>query len=257
MQSRNETRPAWPAWYGLAAFAVALVATSLIAAVLAPIVGHTSGNNSSKAFVLAISFVQDIALVVCAVWLAGRTARPTPAQFGIRPAPLRRVLKWSGIGVLIYIVFQAIYVAAVHPHDQTTLKDLGGGKGMGYTIFIGFFVVAVGPVVEEFFFRGFLYGSFRTRLSFLPAALFAGLIFGAVHALTGPQAIPPLAVLGFCFCLIYEATGSILPTMVLHSLNNMLAFGSDKYGNWAVSVACASLVLIGCVTVAVRSRTLT
>jgi membrane protease YdiL (CAAX protease family) len=51
-------------------------------------------------------------------------------------------------------------------------------------------------------------------------------------------------------------TGSILPGIALHSLNNMIAFGADKDGSWAVGGVTAGLVLLACVTVPGRSRTL-
>jgi membrane protease YdiL (CAAX protease family) len=102
-------------------------------------------------------------------------------------------------------------------------------------------------VAEEFFFRGFFYGALRTRFTFLAAALIDGVVFGAVHAPTGIEAVPPLIALGFAFCLAYEATGSILPGIALHALNNMIAFGADKDGSWPVAGAVAGLVLASCV----------
>jgi membrane protease YdiL (CAAX protease family) len=35
--------------------------------------------------------------------------------------------------------------------------------------------------------------------------------------------VPPLIALGFIFCLLYEKTGSIVPGMLLHMLNNSVA----------------------------------
>ena len=37
--------------------------------------------------------------------------------------------------------------------------------------------------------------------------------------------VPPLAGLGFMFCLVYERTGSLYPVIALHALNNAIAFG--------------------------------
>ena len=54
-------------------------------------------------------------------------------------------------------------------------------------------------------------------------ALLGGLIFGGLHALTGISAVPPLIVFGFILCLLYEKTGSIVPGILLHMLNNSVA----------------------------------
>jgi membrane protease YdiL (CAAX protease family) len=191
------------------------------------------------------------------VWLASQVARPRASQFGLRPVPLKQALKWGAIAVAIYLSFQIVYVQVVQPDQkQTTLQDLGAGNGAAITFLIGVLVVGVAPAVEEFFFRGFFYGALRTQFPFWVAALIDGLVFGAVHAPTGIEAVPPLIALGFAFCLLYEATGSIVPGIVLHTLNNMVAFGSDKDGSWAVAGVTAALVVLAAVTLSGRSRTL-
>ena len=49
------------------------------------------------------------------------------------------------------------------------------------------------------------------------------LVFGGLHALTGISAVPPLIVFGFVLALLYEKTGSIVPGILLHMLNNSVA----------------------------------
>jgi membrane protease YdiL (CAAX protease family) len=83
--------------------------------------------------------------------------------------------------------------------------------------------VILAPISEETCFRGMLYGGLRERLPKIPAALIVGLIFGGLHALTGVSAVPPLMVFGFLLCLLYEKTGSIVPGILLHMLNNSVA----------------------------------
>jgi membrane protease YdiL (CAAX protease family) len=72
-----------------------------------------------------------------------------------------------------------------------------------------------------------LFGGLREKLPRIVAALLCGLIFGALHALTGITAVPPLIVFGFLLALLYERTGSILPGMILHMLNNIVALASQ------------------------------
>jgi membrane protease YdiL (CAAX protease family) len=260
MPEADTTRPQWPPWYGIAALGMALVIAVMASGILYALlqVAGSDATSDSPGVTLGATLIQDLALAGCALWLAAQVTRPRPEQFGLRGTPLLRGLKWAAIAFVIYFVFQILYVAAVHPHEkQTTLQDLGAGSGAAITVIIGVLVVGVAPAVEEFFFRGFFYGALRTRFSFLAAALIDGVVFGAVHAPTGIEAVPPLFALGFAFCLAYEATGSILPGIVLHALNNMVAFGVDKDGSWAVGGSVAGLVLLSCIALPGRSRTLT
>jgi uncharacterized protein len=258
MPEDQQTRPKWPAWYGFAALGLALVVTVFGGGLLFALLSAATGVKSDDSGVtLALTLVQDLALAGSAIWLASQTRRPRPSDFGIRGTPFLRGLKWAAIAFAIYFVFQLIYVAAVHPdQEQTTLKDLGAGNGPVITVLIGVLVVGLAPFIEEFFFRGFFYGALRTQIPFLGAALIDGLVFGIVHAPTGVEAVPPLFALGFALCVAYEATGSILPGVCLHALNNMIAFGSDKDGSWAVASITAVLVLTACITLPRRSRTL-
>jgi uncharacterized protein len=236
---------------------MALVAAVVGGGVLYALIQSTGAHVSSNSpgVNVGATLIQDALLVACALWLASRVARPRLAQFGLRGAPLKRAIGWAALALALYLFFQLVYVAAVNPHEkQTTLQDLGAGSGGIATVFIGILVVGVAPVTEEFFFRGFFYGALRTRFPFLAAALIDGVVFGLVHAPTGIEAVPPLVALGFAFCMAYEATGSILPTIALHALNNMVAFGADKDGSWAVGAVVAGAVVAACVALPAGGR---
>ena len=113
-------------------------------------------------------------------------------------------------------------------------------------------IICVAPVAEEFFFRGFFYRALRSRYSMLVAALIDGLLFGVIHFdFSGADAlliVPPLAVLGFMFCLVYERTGSLYPVIALHALNNAIAF-AVTIEDARVSLVLGPLVLLACTLV--------
>jgi uncharacterized protein len=85
-------------------------------------------------------------------------------------------------------------------------------------ILIIFFAVAIAPAAEEFLFRLFLYGVLRRYFGWLAGAIFNALLFATVH--THLPSFGPLFVLGMCLTIAYEWSGSILVSMMMHSLFN-------------------------------------
>ncbi len=78
--------------------------------------------------------------------------------------------------------------------------------------------VVVAPISEEFIFRFFIYGVLRRYFGVAVGLIFNALLFAAAH--THLPSAAPLFVLGACFTLAYEWSGSILVSMAMHSLFN-------------------------------------
>ena len=124
----------------------------------------------------------------------------------------------DGAAVVLYLAFTILYsTLIIVPHQ----KDIA--KGFGPIPIQVLLIVFAAPVTEEVCFRGMLFGGLRKKLPRIVAALICGLIFGGLHAITGVTAVPPLIVFGFLLALLYERTGSIVPGMLLHMLNNSVA----------------------------------
>ena len=78
----------------------------------------------------------------------------------------------------------------------------------------------VGPVAEELFFRGVLYGALRHRLSRGWAVLASGAAFALLH--TNPVGFLPIMALGSLLAYLYERTGTLLAPLTIHILHNTL-----------------------------------
>ena len=85
-------------------------------------------------------------------------------------------------------------------------------------VIIVILAVVVAPISEEFIFRFFLYGVLKRYFGIGLALLLNALLFAAVH--THLPSLAPLFVLGTCFTLAYEWSGSILVSMTMHALFN-------------------------------------
>ncbi len=86
------------------------------------------------------------------------------------------------------------------------------------------------PIGEEMFFRGLVYGTLR-RWGVTAATVLSALLFAAVHQ----QVVHflPIALLGVVLALLYERTGSLLPAVIVHAANNMVAVLGALY-NWNI-----------------------
>jgi uncharacterized protein len=248
----EEARPRWPVWYGPAAFVAGLICTLIaftVASVIASALGHDLPSDG-PGIQLGGTLAQDAFFVAAAVLFASFIAPPKPWQFGIRGAPLKPTLRMAGMALAAFYVFALVYIGIFDPHGQQSVaKDLGADKGGLDMVLGGILVIAIAPVAEEFFFRGFFYRALRSRFSVLPAAVADGLVFGAIHY-TDPKTLsllPILAVLGFIFCLLYESTGTLLAPIALHAINNGIAYASTVHTAAALSVGLAAAVVAGCV----------
>jgi membrane protease YdiL (CAAX protease family) len=103
---------------------------------------------------------------------------------------------------------------------QNIVEFFSGSRTIEQRIMIIVFAVAIAPVVEEFLFRFFLYGVIKRYFGRLLGVTLSALLFAAAHAHF--PSFAPLFVLGSCFAIAYEWSGSILVAMTMHSLFNSL-----------------------------------
>lgn len=84
-----------------------------------------------------------------------------------------------------------------------------------------FFVGAVlAPLVEEIFFRGFLFQGFRARYSWISAMLMSSGIFAIAHL--DLASLIPTFILGSLLAYLYHRSNSVWPGVILHVLVNTL-----------------------------------
>jgi hypothetical protein len=118
----------------------------------------------------------------------------------------------------VYLLITIAYVRLVGEPNQTNIAEDFGPVGFQVIL-----IAIAAPISEEVCFRGMLFGGLRQRLPRLGAALVSGSIFGILHVFTGIGVVPPLIAFGVILALLYEKTGSIVPGIMLHMLNNSVA----------------------------------
>lgn len=101
---------------------------------------------------------------------------------------------------------------------QGIIELFSGSESMQQRVVIILLATAIAPVAEEFIFRFFLYGVIRRYLGRSIGVIVSALLFAAVHAHL--PSFAPLFVLGVCFTLAYEWSGSLLVSMTMHAIFN-------------------------------------
>jgi membrane protease YdiL (CAAX protease family) len=202
---------------------VALIATFVISGIVATIyvlLGYDDPQDSSSFEFVAIA-AQSAAFVGAALLMTERLGRPSARDFGFRPFK-SSALGWAVVAMLSYFLLSAVYVSIAHPPQDDLPQQLGADQSTALAVVTGVFVIGIAPVVEEFFFRGFLYQALRTRIGVIGGAVVSGLIFGGIHL--KPEYLLPLAILGTALALLFEKTNSLWPCILVHALNNAIAF---------------------------------
>lgn len=102
--------------------------------------------------------------------------------------------------------------------------------------YLAFFTIVLAPIPEELFFRGFMFGEFKTRQSLKSTKLLifysvsSSIAFGLSHFEQGLDGVFWASIFGFVLALLYWVTGSILSTAAIHTIYNL--FISLRTDSW-------------------------
>jgi membrane protease YdiL (CAAX protease family) len=139
---------------------------------------------------------------------------------------------WLTVGLTLALVIGAfsisfVYFAALDAVGITPDTDLPEQvyQSPGPLIVIAVLSLGFAPLMEETFFRGFVFGGLRYRWGALPAALASGLLFAVAH-IGNPGSlylVPPVALIGALFAWGYVASGSLLASVLAHFVFNLVA----------------------------------
>ena len=141
-------------------------------------------------------------------------------------------VKLPVLGVSVIFIFAAMYVL------NLIIEQVGLPNTMEETFIamsrnpLGMLSIALlAPVLEELLFRGAIQNILLSTLKKPWAAIvISSLIFGVVHM--NPAQIPFAFLLGMMFGWLYYRTGSLLPGIIGHVLNNSIAaVNMVLYGN--------------------------
>ena len=196
------------------------------AAVAAVIAGGSDIDNDKAALavLLGANLLLELFLLVAVALFTVRKYKVSWAAVGLR-LPERGgwwlPLAMLGGALMVIWVYFAV-IAALGAEPRSNIPD-EAFDSVPLIVLVGILSLALAPVMEEMFFRGFLFGGLRGRWGVFFAALSTGFLFSLAHV--DPLVYIPFTAVGMIFAWGYVYSGSILASMIAHLLFNSISFG--------------------------------
>jgi membrane protease YdiL (CAAX protease family) len=191
--------------------AIELAAPLLIGRnILAPLTGVGLARVAEIIFLLTLITIREKRLSI--IGLASTTIY----------RGLKRGLIWSiSFGVGAGIVLLIIYLAGIKMSALFRMQLPTESSRLITFLLAG---ILIGPIAEEIFFRGILYGFFR-RWGIPFAVILSTLLFVLPHSPSSGPAIPITQLIGgILFAVSYEIEKNLLVPITIHSLGNLAIF---------------------------------
>lgn len=224
-------RPRW-GWRDVLLVVALAIGGALLLALLSSLVlpAQSSGLASPANYVLT-ALVYGVLLL--GIYLFG-VRRADWAALGWRSAP---AITYAATPLLLLLLLFGM--AAVNltigflqgqPFENPQIEALAGSEpfSVPQLLLVLLLVAGLVPVVEESFFRGMVYPLLRYQGGPLLAILVSGFLFAVVHLNPAGEGweifllMPGLLIPGVLLGLLREWSGSVLPCILLHSLQNAL-----------------------------------
>jgi membrane protease YdiL (CAAX protease family) len=118
---------------------------------------------------------------------------------------------------LSYLVIRLASEAGL-PGNADLFSDPEGPMDVGYLVFG---IAMIAPLVEEMMFRGYLYSLLERRAGTNPAIIVTAWLFALFHF--SFVSFIPIFFMGLWMGYLRKRSGSILPSLIFHGLNNLMA----------------------------------
>ena len=102
------------------------------------------------------------------------------------------------------------------------------GQGLGRGAWACFTAVVTAAISEELLCRGLLFEVLNKRWGVTSSIFFSALFFGLIHF--DPATAVIALVAGMIFGVLYVRTSSLYTTIIIHAINNALAFALISFG---------------------------
>lgn len=153
-----------------------------------------------------------------------------PEALGLMPKHPAQVITWA---VAAYIAFFLINIILIQigleqwlgarlgeQQNQHIVNEMMNAQENEKRLMLILGACVIAPFAEEIIFRGYLYPVVKRFTEPVVAAIFTGVIFGAIHGQV--WAVIPLSIFGILLAVLYEKSGSIWACILCHGMFNTI-----------------------------------
>jgi membrane protease YdiL (CAAX protease family) len=151
-----------------------------------------------------------------------RKGPPVKRYLGLTSIAPRTMLRWLGSVMLFALISDCLTRLLGRPLVPDFMADAYTTAYCAPLFWVA--IVVAAPLLEEVFFRGFLFKGFQhSQLGPIGAVLLTSLAWTVLHVQYGVYELTTIFALGIVFGVARLKTGSIYPPLAMHSLFNLLA----------------------------------
>jgi membrane protease YdiL (CAAX protease family) len=218
-----------------------LAINAAIVLILTPILHFERGLTAVSLIVAAVATdLTMFGFIFFRLVLPGAVTWP---DLGLRPLSVDYVLL-TGLGAgfaglaVTFAVELVLSQVGLRPNQSQQFQSV---MAEGPLAFAALLIAAgvMAPIVEELFFRGFIFGLYRRRKPLWQAYLISAVLFTLLH--NDPTRMDAaqmaalsigIVILAVMLAWLYQYTGSLYPSIVAHAVNNsanlILLYVADK-----------------------------
>lgn len=204
----------------------AFIVLGLILGIIVRATGTGADSVAGLLLGLVLSLVLECVMFVVAISYGPVRHASGPGLLGYRWRPPGSWVPWTFYGLALAYVALFAYIALTQVPGLHRLEPHGnipnGIFDHAATIPLAIALTVFGaPLVEETFFRGFLFNGLRRRFGFSNAAAVSGLLFALAHA--QGTLIIPFTVIGVILAWTYYRAGTLWANIGAHCLFNLVS----------------------------------
>lgn len=241
-------------YYGMQILGMMLAAIPCILLIVV-----TGGNiDNAPSMMLVPSLLIAIFLMTLYLWMTGYISREKSAWSAVSPAYLL---------LTVILTLSAIWLLDLLMSHVKLPDIMADSFDIMQSGSLGIFGIAIaGPILEELLFRGAITKVLLQKYSPVKAIIISALIFGIFHL--NPAQILAAFLIGLLLAWVYYKTGSLIPCILIHIINNSLSvylganypdaesFAALVGGNYYLVITVAAAVLLICSILIMGSMTI-